>query len=96
MLATCDLPPFIRKFISSARLVMLDKSALLEDGLPDVRPIAIGETLRRLVGKLLLEKIKPRASELLADSGQFGIGIPCASEIIIPSTRHLLELNKDC
>ena len=39
---------------------------------PDIRPIAVGETLRRLTGKCLCAVIKDKASELFHPL-QFGV-----------------------
>ena len=70
------LPSAIREHLCSANLIPLRK----KDG--GIRPIAVGETFRRLVGKVLLrlphvqegiESLRPR---------QCGVGMPFAAELV--------------
>ena len=70
------LPPVVAPFLGAATLIPLRKP----DG--GVRPIAIGETLRRLVGKCLLN-CGPLLAQLKAMAPeQCGVGIPGACESI--------------
>ena len=57
ILCTEDIPPeCLTEFIAS-RLVPLDKG-IANDGTPGVRPVGVGEVLRRITGKLLIGVIK--------------------------------------
>ena len=57
---------------------------------PDIRPIAVGETLRRLTGKCLCAVIKDKASELFHPL-QFGVACTAGSEKIIHGLRKCIE-----
>ena len=57
-----------------------------------VRPIAIGNTFRRLVSKLICNAVKDECSAYLQPSQQ-GFGTPLGSEIIIHSMRSFLNRN---
>jgi hypothetical protein len=54
------------------------------------RPIAVGETIRRLVSKCLAFKVAPRAASLLKPF-QLGVGVPGGSEGIIHAANAILE-----
>eukprot|EP00731_Ephydatia_muelleri_P024145 Em0016g416a len=56
----------------------------------DIRPIAVGETLRRLTGKCLCAVIKDKASELFHPL-QFGVACSAGSEKIIHGLRKCIE-----
>lgn len=55
-----------------------------------MRLIAVGETLRRLVGKMMIHRVRDRASSLLKPT-QLGVAIPGGAEAIIHTTRHLVD-----
>ena len=56
-LCTEEIDPICLTEYIACRLIPLDKGPS-KDGKPGVRPIGVGEVLRRLVGKLLLGVIK--------------------------------------
>ncbi|CAE7231929.1 unnamed protein product [Symbiodinium natans] len=55
-----------------------------------VRPIAIGEVLRRLVGKLLCGSVREAARDQLWPL-QVGVGVPSGSEAAVHAARHWLQ-----
>ena len=57
-----------------------------------VRPIAVGEVLRRLVGKLLCQHAREAARAQLAPL-QVGVGVPSGAEAAVHVTRHWLHTN---
>ncbi|KAL5509541.1 hypothetical protein EMCRGX_G004932 [Ephydatia muelleri] len=57
---------------------------------PDIRPIAVGEALRRLTGKCLCAVLKSKASEFFAPF-QFGVACPAGAEKVIHGLRHCIE-----
>ena len=57
---------------------------------PDIRPIAVGETLRRLVGKCLCQITKGKASDYFSPH-QFGVACPSGAEKIVHSLRSSIE-----
>ena len=57
ILCTEDIHPDCLEEYNACRLIPLDKG-VAKDGSPGVRPIGVGEVLRRLIGKLLLHLIK--------------------------------------
>ena len=75
-------------FGSGARLIALKKP---EGG---VRPIAIGEILRRICSKIVNTHLVPKCRpDLLPE--QVGVGVKSACEIAIHATRDVLEKHKD-
>ena len=59
----------------------------LPKGQDDVRPIAVGETLRRLVAKCLCSHVKSEAREWLSPL-QVGVAVPLGAEAAVHSSRH--------
>lgn len=74
-----------RSFITSARLLALPK------GPSDVRPIAIGETLRRLTAKIGLTLISKEVEDFLIQGKQTGVGVARATEGLGHVIRRLIE-----
>lgn len=74
----------LSKHIASANLIPLMKS----DG--EVRPIAVGETLRRLVSSLFIERVKKKAASLFQPT-QVGIAIPGAAEGIVLTVGDIVS-----
>ncbi len=81
-------PDSLTEFIA-CRLVPLDKGAT-DDGNPGVRPVGVGEVLRRLVGKLLLRVIK---DDITSAAGplQTCTGIRSGIEAAIHVMREVFE-----
>jgi hypothetical protein len=61
------------------------------DGRPDIRPIAVPETLYRICALCALRVLKPKIKELLASAQQLGVGVPAACESIATLVRLYLE-----
>ena len=88
LLASGKVAVSVSKFLAGGSLTALDKNK--PDGLPDIRPIAMGEALRRLVGKCLCAVTKEKASEYFAPL-QMGVACPSGAEKIIHGLRHCVE-----
>ena len=73
----------VQKFFGGARLCALEK------GENDVRPIAAGETIRRLVSKAACSAVKEKASKLLWPH-QYGVATPAGAERLIHLCRHVM------
>ena len=58
----------------------------------DVRPIAVGEILRRLVGKCACILTKEKASQFF-NPFQFGVACPAGTEKIVHKLRQVIEDN---
>ena len=56
------------------------------------RPIAVGETLRRLVSKVCFFSVRSSLLDLLLPFGQVGVGIPGGLEAAIHSMRSILSM----
>ena len=56
------------------------------------RPIAVGETLRRLVSKVCCFSVRSSLPDLLLPFGQVGVGIPGGLEAAIHSMRSILSM----
>ena len=79
-----EVPTEIAPFLSGARLHAANK----KDG--GIRPIAIGNLLRRLVAKCCASKLQDKAAAVLGPH-QLGVGVPGACEGIVHTVRKLLE-----
>ena len=81
-------PECLQEFIAS-RLVPLDKGPTKE-GEPGVRPVGVGEVLRRLTGKLLINVIK---GDITTAAGplQTCTGIKAGIEAAIHSMRQIFQ-----
>lgn len=88
LVATGGLPASLSTWLAAAPLSPLRKR---NDG---VRPIAVGETLRRLVGKLLMRPVRDRAAALLRPT-QLRVGVPCGIGAIVHSIRHQTAKHRD-
>ena len=88
LLASGKAPPLVARFLAGGRLIALNK---LKDGsLPDIRPIAVGESLRRLTGKCICALVKNKASDLFQPL-QLGVSYSSGSEKIVHGLRMSIE-----
>jgi hypothetical protein len=69
---------------AAARLIALGEPA-------KVRPVAIGGTFRRLMGKVFVQAHASHFEALFADVGQHGVGAPAGSETVALVARLLHE-----
>lgn len=69
-------PLFVQPFLAGAFLSPLIK----KDG--GIRPVACGDTLRRIVGKVFAKKVKSKAKDLLYPF-QLGVAVPLGAEAAI-------------
>ena len=83
ILAAGLAPPFISPFLCAASLLAPKK----KDG--GLRPIAVGEVLRRLTSKCVSRAVQPEAISILSPL-QVGVGIPVGCESIVHSVSSLL------
>ena len=81
-----SLPPGVSRLVTSANLVVFQKQS------SGVRPIAIGEVFRRLVGK-----VSAKAYEGVARSAypQLGVGVKGGAEVAVHTTRSFFYANPD-
>ena len=88
LLASGKAPPMVAKFLAGGTLIALNK---LKDGSPpDIRPIAVGESLRRLTGKCICALVKDKAYDLFQPL-QLGVACSSGSEKIIHGLRKSIE-----
>ena len=64
-------------------------TALLKKG-GGVRPIAVGEVIRRLASRLCCLAVRPSLPSVFIPYGQVGVGIPGGLETAIHITRHYI------
>ena len=74
------LSPACLAALAGVRLIALGKRG------GGVRPIAVGETLRRLAGKLLIARYQPEAASRLQPE-QVGVGVLRGAEILVHKVR---------
>ena len=88
LLSSGKAPTSVSTFLAGGSLTALNK---FKPGcLPDVRPIAVGEALRRLTGKCLCSLIKYKASEFF-QSLQFGVACASGSEKVVHGLRACMD-----
>ena len=87
LLITGKVPAAIAPYLAGGNLTALMK--LKQIGW-DVRPIAVGEVLRRLAGKCACALTKEKATEFFAPF-QFGVACPGGTEKIIHRLRQTVE-----
>ena len=81
-------PLSISKFLASGNLVALNKTT--EASKSDIRPIAVGKTLRRLTAQCLCITIRENASDLFQPL-QVGVACQSGSECIIHGLRKCID-----
>ena len=81
-------PDEVHPFFAGARLCALEKDE------EDVRPIAEGETLRRLVSKAACLSLKEKASSFFGRK-QYGVAAPAGAERVIHNCRRLMLNNME-
>ena len=79
------LPRALHPVLCAANLIPLNK----KDG--GIRPIAIGDTLRRLVGKVLLRTTRVRAEVEGLQPRQVGVSVPFAAELVGMGVQRLAD-----
>ena len=90
ILASGKAPVDVSIFLAGGNLTALQKS---KPGCPlDVRPIAVGEALRRLVGKCLCSMLKNKAAEFF-DPLQRGVACAAGAEKIAHGLRGCMDEN---
>eukprot|EP00731_Ephydatia_muelleri_P001362 Em0001g1362a len=88
LLSSGKAPTSVSTFLAGGSLTALNK---FKPGcLPDVRPIAVGEALRRLTGKCLCSLIKYNASEFFQPL-QFGVACASGSEKVVHGLRACMD-----
>ena len=88
LLASGQVPSQVAKYLAGGSLIALEKHK--PDCPPDVRPIAIGECLRRLTGKCLCIVSKQKAADFFFPH-QMGVACPSGSEKIIHGLRCCVD-----
>ena len=78
----------IASFLAGGNLTALVKSK--QGSSLDIRPIAVGEALRRLTGKCLCALVRSKASEFFQPH-QFGVACPMGAEKIVHGLRACVE-----
>ena len=86
LLASGNAPQQIAPYLAGASLIGLFK----DDN--SLRPVAVGEVLRRLVAKCLCDSTKDDAKDLLQPM-QIGVALPSGCEIGIHTVRQWWERN---
>ena len=88
LLASGKVPVSVSQHLAGGSLTALVKGK--PSFPPDIRPIAVGEALRRLTGKCLCAVLMSKASEFFAPF-QFGVACPAGAEKVIHGLRHCIE-----
>ena len=81
-------PTSVSRFLAGASLIALNK--IKEGCPPDIRPIAVGETLRRLAGKCVCALLKDKAADFF-QTLQLGVACRAGAEKIAHGVRRCIE-----
>ena len=92
LLLSGKAPAEIAPNLAGARLFAINKKAD-NKGRQDIRPIASGELIRRLVSKVCCQSAKETAAEILLPD-QYGVGVKGGAEAVIHMVRALLNTHK--
>ena len=88
ILAAGKAPTLVSRFLAGGSLIALNKNK--EGCAPDIRPIAVGETLRRLVGKCMCALLKVKAADFFQPL-QFGVACRAGAEKVTHGLRICIE-----
>ncbi|CAI5967536.1 unnamed protein product [Closterium sp. NIES-65] len=77
--------PAARSLLASSTLVALAKPNL------DVRPIAIGEVLIRILSRAVCLQLRDQMARVFLTSQQFGVGVTCGTEVVVRGIRRALD-----
>ena len=86
LLAKGEAPAVVAPYLGGARLHALPKKT------GGVRPIAVGETIRRLVGKVLCHATRDDSNQYFWPL-QVGVGVKLGSEAAVHTARQWVERN---
>ena len=87
--SSSKLPKWSAEWLGAAKLVPLCQRQSTK-----IRPIAVGEVLRRLTGKLLLNYLTPSVRSYLTPI-QLGVGVSTATELITHCVKETLDSNPE-
>ncbi len=85
LLASGKIPDTIRPYLYGAWLTALLKKS------GGVRPVACGDTFRRLASKTCLIMLKPEIGTLFYPT-QSGVAVPSGAESVIHAWRHFFQV----
>ena len=88
LLASGKVPSCVSKYLAGGSLTALVKDR--PDSSPDVRPIAVGEALRHLVGKCLCLVTNSKVADFF-DPLQFGVACSSGAEKVIDRLRNCMD-----
>ena len=86
ILAAGNVPTSVSKFFAVGCLIALNKNK--EGCPPDIRPIAVGEIIRRLTGKYICALVKDKAAELFQP---LQLGVACHAGAEKVAHAHIEE-----
>ena len=88
ILAAGKVPTSVSKFLAGGCLIALNKNK--KGCPPDIRPIAVGETIRRLTGKCMCALVKDKATEFFQPL-QLGVACHAGAEKVAHALRGCIE-----
>jgi len=83
-LCSSEVPGRELKAFLAARLIPLAKN-------PGVRPIAVGEVFRRIIGKAIMIAIESDVAQATAPVGQLCVGVPSACEVAVSALTSMFS-----
>ena len=86
LLAAGTVPDSVRPVLFGARLIALVKKD------KSLRPIASGDVMRRLCGKLLCAATRTKAAAYLVSHGQIGVAVPAGADAMVRAARRYSDL----
>ena len=89
LLVSGKAPQAVSKFMAGGRLIALNKDK--KGSHPDIRPIVVGESLRRLAGKCICASLKEKILDFFFQPLQFGVACRTGAEKIFHSLQNCIE-----
>ena len=90
ILASGKDPKSVSAFLSGGRLIALNKGKFSEGQCTDIRPLVVGEALRRLTGKCLCSILRDKFSTFFQPS-QFGVACKAGVERVVHNLRKYID-----
>eukprot|EP00731_Ephydatia_muelleri_P036466 Em0260g3a len=90
ILTSGKAPKSVSGFLSGGRLIALNKGNFSEGQCTDIRPIVVGEELRRLTGKCLCSILRDKFSTFFQPS-QFGVACKAGVERVVHNLRKCID-----
>ena len=88
-----DVPDHVRPILTAAKLIAISKTS--DPTSTNIRPIAVGEAIRRFAGKVQMAQEKTHLRDLMVKVNALGVAVPGGIEYAYHSARIMLDRVQD-